>query len=152
MKFSLKYLFALITICAITIGLATQLKFRTKPPSGFNFGPDFFIAILLIGGAAITAAILPTTAIPLAILHGSPTPRLLKWAACIWAAFTGAIFVALFDIDDASSTLTVVLLAQLGAALAGALTAWPLRIAGLRLVRPISPAPSPSEPATPVSA
>jgi hypothetical protein len=135
-SYSVKYLWALITVYAVALGLTTQLKFQAaQPPPNFIFGPDFFISILVLGGAIISAAALPTLAIPLAILHGRPSRRAVLSSIAFWIVVTLSAFVTLNDKNQPLETLGALLLAQFGAALAGALTALPLRVAGLQLVR-----------------
>ena len=133
-KFSIKYLFALITIYALVFGMTSQLHFQSEPPSPGIFHPMFFIEVVVIGGAVVSAAVLPTTAVPLSILHGSVSQRAVAQALTFWAVVTGTIIVFTIDAED-PSTIGFALLTQLGATLAGAVAAFILRSAGLRLVR-----------------
>jgi hypothetical protein len=135
-KFGIKYLFALLTIFAVVLGLATQLKLQTTPtPPNFFFGPNFYIEILAIIGSAIYTAVLPTLVVPLSILHGRLTRSALLWSLAIWLVFMTSLVVILFDSGDVLEAIGFMLLAQLGAVMLGAATAFPLRVFGLRLIR-----------------
>jgi hypothetical protein len=134
--FSMKYLFAVITIFAIALGFTTQLKFQTQPPPPSLFGPDFFLRILVIGGAVIYAALLPTLVVPLSILHGRPSRSAVLWPLALWLLLMASLVFVLIDAGDVWSTVGFVLLAQLGACILGAATALPLRVCGLRMTRP----------------
>ena len=133
-NFSIKYLLALVTIYAVVLGMMSQLRFQTEPPSGRIFGPSFFIFLIVIGGAVASAAVLPTTAAPLSILHGSITRRAVAQAFVFWAVVTGAIVVFTIDLED-PSVMGFILLTQFGSTIAGVLAAKLLRGSGLRLVR-----------------
>jgi hypothetical protein len=134
-RFSVKFLLAVTTIYAVCLGLATRLTFQSKPPPpSFLFGPDFFIFVVWFGGAILAAAVLPTIAVPLAILHGRPTRRASIIATSIWAVVTLVLFVVLFD-DGPTEAIGVPLLTQTGAILTGMITALALRYFGLRVIR-----------------
>jgi hypothetical protein len=139
LKFSIKELLGLITLYAVVLGLVSQLVFQTKPdPNGLMFlGPDFFIRMFLFGGSIVSAAVLPTLAVPLSILHGRPARRAIAMMPVFWVVATlpVALLVLSADIDDYSEFLGALLLVQLSAVTIGALVAIALRSAGLRLVR-----------------
>jgi hypothetical protein len=133
-KFSIKYLLVLITIYSVVLGMTSQLQFQTNPSSSVFFGPAFFIEIVVFGGAVVSAALLPTTAIPLSILYGSVTRSAVAKLFIFWAVVTGTVVLFTLDMDD-PSVLGFLLLAQFGSAIAGALAALLLRRAGLKLVQ-----------------
>lgn len=136
-KFSIKYLLALTTIFAVVLGLTAQLKFQTTPPPpSFILGPNFFIEILVVMSSVIYAAVLPTIAVPLSILHGHPTRSAMLWPVAIWIVFMTSLVFVFIDDGDLVNTIGFMLLAQLGAIVLGALTSFPLRYCGLRLTRP----------------
>jgi hypothetical protein len=138
LQFSTKYLLALITLYAAAIGLAASLRFDEPSPDAFArslFGPNFFIAVLLVGGGALMIAALPTLAVPLAILRGTISQVAIAWTAFLWISFVAGLVVLLKE-EPPPEPLGTVLSAQAGATLAGAITAALLRRAGLRLTRP----------------
>lgn len=133
--FRLSYLFALMTMYAITIALTSQLKFDTSAQLNF-LGPDFFVAIALFGGTVLTVILLPTMAVPLAILHGHINRGPAIVAISLWAIATTAVCIY-FAVGHVPLTTIVgeVFLAELTATVLGALAALTLRWGGLRLVR-----------------
>ena len=134
-KFSIRYLFALMTVCAIAAGLAAQLKFQTKPPPPSFLGSDFLISMLTYGSALLATMVLPTVVVPLAVLHGRPSHRAIIPLIVFWAIITISGVVVVTFGDKYVEAIEVIVQLQIGAVLAGALAAIPLRIAGLRLVR-----------------
>jgi hypothetical protein len=134
--FSIKSLLTLMTLCALALGLVTTLQFQTSPrPGSLIFGPDFYIRVTVMVGAILSAAVLPTVAVPLAILYGRPSRRAATIAITIWAMVLLAAAVVASEGTDVTGSLEFVALAQAGATLLGALTAIALRWAGWRLIR-----------------
>jgi hypothetical protein len=137
LRFSIKYLLVLTTLFALVLAIVTQLSFQTEPPPpNWIFGPGFFIYILAVGGSTLTAAILPTMSLPLIILYGRATRGVLWIATTVWAGvpFLVALIWGAFE-DEWPDILLFLLLVQLGAAIAGAMSAVALRFGGFRLVR-----------------
>jgi len=147
-RFSLQELLILITLCAIAMGLGLHLKFNTSPQP-FVFGFDFYLHVLTVGGSILSLALLPTTAVLLAFLHGRPSRGAIQSAAALW--FVVVLVLILFFVDrDKIFTefLVPILVMQLSASVVGAAVAIWLRYNGLRLVRPprLATQPAPSEP------
>jgi hypothetical protein len=138
-RFGMKYLLILITVYAILLGMAMQLRFRTDPPppSFINFGLDFTIYFTSVGGAAVAGMLLPTLAIPLYVLHTRFSHRAERYALAFWLAVTLiAVGIGIFYLKgQPTEVIASVLLMQFGGALTGALVALPLRMAGFRIVR-----------------
>lgn len=139
LRFSIKELLGIVTLYAVVLGLLNQLAFRAETDSNnLIFGPDFFIRFLLFGSSIVFAAVLPTFAIPLAVMYGRPSRRATTYLLVVWAMITlSATFIFRFVEGDSFLEILGPLIAiQMSAATAGALTASWLRHNGLRLVRP----------------
>jgi hypothetical protein len=153
LQFSIRYLLTLTTLYAVALGSIIQVEFKPPPPLpfwGFMFGPDFLMTVVAVGGAIMFAALLPTMAVPLAILHGRPSRRPITWVIGLWIVITLSIII--FTIDQEENpllTLGFLLLTQATAAAIGAGTALALRYAGLKLTRTSLPPPHPAT--TPIS-
>jgi hypothetical protein len=92
---------------------------------------------IMVAGYVFVGAVLPTVSIPLIILRGWPSNRTIMIALTLYVVATVPLLAFSFSDggNDNYRELTALLVAQLGSALAGALTALPLSIFGLRLVR-----------------
>jgi hypothetical protein len=155
LSFSIKYLLVLTMLCAIVLATLSRLRFDSEPPpSSFLGGFDFFVVILIIGGASLSALVLPTLVVPLMILHRRPWRRVIFWALAFWAIVTFSL-TAYWTLEDDGPWLSVagyIVMAQLGPIVAGVFTGMLLQLAGWHLVRyqsdaahheTASPAPSP---------
>jgi hypothetical protein len=142
LRFSTRYILLLMTILAVDLGMAFNLKFQAEPPRGNNFfGPGLFIWILFMGAALLTAMILPTLVIPLSILHGQPSRRAIGWSLVLWGVVMVSLEIIVFDGNFSLETLVNQLMGQFVAVVTATLIAVLLRYcAGVRLVR--SPATS----------
>jgi hypothetical protein len=134
-QFNIRYLLILTALCAVVLGILSQIKFQADPPRGFLSGLDFFVVIVVFGGSVVATALLPTLSIPLFILHGQPSRRAIQIAFAAWIVISGLLIIFLVDQEDPLVVLQSGLIAQSSAALAGALTALFLRWAGVRLVK-----------------
>lgn len=134
--FGIKHLLVLMTAYAAALGFTAGLTFRPEPETTFPnfFGPNFVFFIAFFWGGLLSAAALPTSAIPLAILHEYPSRPAIQLAIAFWLIVTLALGLFLYG-EEGPIVFAVVLLAQLGAAITGTLTALALRRAGVRLVR-----------------
>jgi hypothetical protein len=137
-RFSMKYLLATISLYAVVLGMIVQLAFQAEPPPPtFSlFGPDFYIRVLIFGGAVLFAILLPTISVPLLVLCPRVSKRAYPIAVACWAIATLPIVEVWFMVDGEPwlRTLQFVLIVQLGAILAGVLTALAMRLGGFRLV------------------
>jgi hypothetical protein len=135
-RFSMKYLLALITLAAIALGMFSQLRFK-EPPSRPFLGPEFVYYVMIIGGAILASVSLPTIAVPAFILSQRISKRAAGFAIGFWfiVALIWILILAINEVDEWLEIISYGLLVQLAAAIAGALTAVPLRLAGFRLVR-----------------
>lgn len=147
-NFSLRELLIAITMLAIILGFGTQLKLdRSELPTNDIFGFDFYISILLFGGSLISLAVLPTAAIPLAILHGRPTRSAILLAIGFW--LLASLPISLLFINDSNARSAIIgpmFVMQLIATTVGVILAIWLRWNGLRLVRLPQPAAAEHEP------
>jgi hypothetical protein len=147
-KFSLKHLLALFTLYALAFGLTLQLRFSNRPSFLFSSADLFILALYssLVMGAVTVALILPTVAIPLAILYGKPTRGAVVITLVLWFIATTP-FACYLLVTSSGQSLTpdqplqlseiclLLFIPQATAALAGILSAIPLRFTGYRLVR-----------------
>jgi len=136
LQFSMQYVLCLMTITAVCLAMALNLKFHAESPPGNNFlGTDLLLIILFIMGAMFSAAVLPTMAVPLLILYGQPSLRAKKWCAAFWLIVSAVVVIAAIGQDAGGETIPGILIAQFISALAGGLAAKALRWSGLRLIR-----------------
>jgi hypothetical protein len=145
LRFSIKYLLVLTTLYAVVLAIVTQLNFQTEPPPpNWIFGPDFYLRILLVGGTAFSIAVIPTFAVPLLVLNGHISGRVVRAVAIFWFIVTLLLTGIWGAFEDAwPDILVFLLLVQLGAVIAGAPSAIVLRANGYRLVRREHPVHSP---------
>ena len=94
------------------------------------------VVVVAFGGSLAAVGLLPTLAVPLAILHGQPSSRAIKWVAVLWLVITIAITIFTIDQENPFVIFGALLAAQFAAVVVGALTALFLRRFGLRLIRP----------------
>jgi hypothetical protein len=143
--FGIRFLLTLTTLCAIVLAILVRLNFQTEPrPQTFLvFGPDFFIRIFAVAGTILSAAVLPTMAVPLFILYGRASKRALR-NAIVFGALATLLVVGVCGAleDNLLDAFKGVLLVQLGATIAGTISGLALRWGGFRLVRR-APSPSP---------
>lgn len=136
-RYSTKYLLVLLTLVGVVLGLGMQLKFERSDSLWGKFGTaNDFLQGLIFTTPLLTTAVLPTLAIPLAILHDRPS-RLAIALATVFRAIDILLFCALsmIELGEPLGNLGPALLAQVGASLTGAAAAVSLRVAGVRLVR-----------------
>jgi hypothetical protein len=145
-QFSLKYLLTTVTLWAVVLGMAAQLTFRAKPPppSFFNFGgAEFYLYVSFLGGAVVSAVLLPINAVPVVLLRPQFSLRAVRFAIAAWFVVTmlaTGIFAYLNKsemnplLDVLWEQFFAVLLLQLGATVVGLLVVLPLRRAGFRLI------------------
>jgi hypothetical protein len=137
-QFSLKALLTVMTLAAITIGLVGPGAFRMRTLWDASIlNPTAILVALLVAGYVFVGAVLPTLSIPLIILRGWPSNRTIVIALTLYVVATVPLLAlaASGGGNDNHREINVLLVAQLGSMFAGALTALPLSIAGLRLVR-----------------
>ena len=133
-QFDLKYLLILITLWAAALGITSSLVFAPPNPSTF-FGFNFFVHVAAIGGAAISAMLLPTVAVPLFVLSAPVSKRFVVYWGAFWAleiCLATAVW-RLIEIQPLWQILQWELLMQFGAGVVGAIAALALRWAGYRL-------------------
>jgi hypothetical protein len=129
-QFGLKYMLIVITFVAITLGFMGRAVYYRMVHGGVtDFEPDVIVLVLFVAGLVFVGAILPTSSIPLIILHGWPSNRAILISLTLYLVVTLPL-LALFHRD-----MQAVFISQLGSLFAGALTALPLSLVGLRLVR-----------------
>lgn len=151
-RFSMTWMLLLMTACAVALGTTSHIEFDNATPA--FFGPSLFVWIVLISYTALSAAILPTTAIPLIMLYGRPSRTVVIWCVMFWLVVVVAFCLIFKDEGNSKGEpLGTILLGQLGAIVVGAVSALVLRWGGLRLIKidqragaspPPPPEPSPS--------
>jgi hypothetical protein len=151
-RFSLKQMIGLLTLYAFAFGVTLQLGLSKQLPVFFftvlsaQESFDLYIEIYLSLGAIGALFALPLTAIPLLILYGQPTRGAIAVSIVFWLIVTAAFAAFLlltpsghYPNADEPMPLTevcqILLIPQAFLALAGILTALPLRLTGYRLVR-----------------
>jgi hypothetical protein len=134
MQFTIKHAMLLTTLCAVSCGAISQIRFE-DPQSQSVFGPNFMITIVVMVGSGMFAAVLPPLAVPLFMLRRGVTRRAIVVAAGCWLSMSALFVLTCYLLDTATwpGALSFLLYGQAGAIVVGVLTAWPLRLAGLRL-------------------
>jgi hypothetical protein len=136
-QFSLKYLLTLMTVCAILLGVGRVLASRQGWATSESTSRNVLESIIIPVGF-ITLAMIPSIVVPLLILSGRPSTRLavilpLGWAALTWLAVE--TIVAIDGPPDKLEIAKAVVGLQLGAAVAGLVSAVVVRYCGYRLIR-----------------
>jgi hypothetical protein len=136
-RFSLNDLIGITSLWAVVLGLTIHLKFQTTPdPNTWIFGPDFYLKMLIFGGALLSARALPTLAVPMFMLHGRPSRFAVVLVAFFWTAVSLTMIVLQYMDGHFFEAVVTVAGYQLITAAIGALVAFVLRFGGFRLTRP----------------
>jgi hypothetical protein len=136
-RFSVKRMLVLTSIFGVMFAMISQLRFPPNAPPGF-LGPYFILVIMVLYIIPMClAALLPILAVPLLILYRGPRGRVVPRAFALWfvACVVMLIIVVAMDPEPFPESAGILFCAQAGACLIGILSALPLRLAGIELVK-----------------
>lgn len=134
-QFSLKYLLGLTALCAILLGTARALGCHPWP--GISPGWKTGTIGMLLGLGLALLAVFPAFTIPFLTLTPRPTVQMMIGAPLAWVALTWLVVETVIAVEPMEVRLNVardVVFLQVGAAVAGFLSAWIVRVAGYRLM------------------
>jgi hypothetical protein len=135
-QFSVKYLLGWVTASAVLLAVGRVLT--DASPTAQGPSPRQVVAQFLGFVGFFCVVLFPTVGVPWLVLayhrraHLFVAGALVAWCTLTWAAVSVLLVVAPVSRSEAVSAIVFI---QLGAGMAGFITALPLRVAGFRLER-----------------